>query len=449
MRRVSIFLAMVALIAGMAGCGGGGGDGGGSYTLTVNSTAGGVVAVNNVTIPGKTMFTYDPGTVVSLNATPDTGYHFVNWTGNVSTIGNVSAATTSITMNGNYYITANFGLEIRTWYDLDAVRNSLDGHHILMNDLDSTTLGYEELASPTANGGKGWQPIGETWNATFTGAFDGQGYEIGDLFIDYPQEEFVGLFGWVGEGGIIENVGVVSANVTGNVTGIYLVGAAALVGFSDGATVSNSYSSGAIFSIVSGGLVGINAGTVSNSYSTASVTGDQCVGGLVGWNNDPALSPGLDEEGTVSNSYATGNVTGNIAVGGLVGANAGNVSNSYSIASVTGSNMTGGLVGANAGNVSNSYSTGSVTGNNLTGGLVGDNSYGGTVSDSFWDTQTSGQFISAGGTGQNTTEMKYLTTFTDVGWDITTVANAGTRNTGCIWNIVDDVTYPFLSWEPV
>jgi hypothetical protein len=51
-------------------------------------------------------------------------------------------------------------LEIRTWYDLDAVRDNLAGNHTLMNDLDSTTAGYDELASPTANQGKGWQPIG-------------------------------------------------------------------------------------------------------------------------------------------------------------------------------------------------------------------------------------------------------------------------------------------------
>src|SRR3989337_443137 len=51
-------------------------------------------------------------------------------------------------------------LEIRTWYDLDAVRNNLAGNHTLMNDLDSTTPGYEELASETANQGEGWQPIG-------------------------------------------------------------------------------------------------------------------------------------------------------------------------------------------------------------------------------------------------------------------------------------------------
>jgi hypothetical protein len=71
--------------------------------LAITSTAGG-----SVTTPGEGTFTYDPGTVVSLNATPDAGYHFVNWAGDVGTIANVNAAATTITMNGNYSITANF-----------------------------------------------------------------------------------------------------------------------------------------------------------------------------------------------------------------------------------------------------------------------------------------------------------------------------------------------------
>src|SRR4030042_4621407 len=95
--RVSIFLVTVALIAGMVGCGQP------SYNLTITSTAGGTV-----TTPGVGTFTYNASTVVSLNATPDAGYHFVNWTGNVSTIANVNAAATNITMSGNYSITANF-----------------------------------------------------------------------------------------------------------------------------------------------------------------------------------------------------------------------------------------------------------------------------------------------------------------------------------------------------
>ncbi len=110
MTRISAFLVAVALIVGMVGCAGSGGngDGGESYTLTIDSTTGGTVTVDNVTIPGKAMFTYDPGTVVGLIATPSAGYRFAEWTGDVDTIANVNAASTTITMQGNYEVTADF-----------------------------------------------------------------------------------------------------------------------------------------------------------------------------------------------------------------------------------------------------------------------------------------------------------------------------------------------------
>jgi hypothetical protein len=275
-----------------------------------------------------------------------------------------------------------------------------------MNDLDSSTAGYEELAGPNGNEGIGWLPIG-TEDDAFTGSLDGQGYEIRDLFINLPDEDNVGLFSIVGEGGRIEDIGIVNADVT----------------------------SGAFI----GSLVGSNNGTVSNSYSTGSVTGGFWVGGLVGFNF---------EEGTVSNSYSTGNVTGGYGIGGLAGGNMGTMSNSYSTCSVTGYEGAGGLLGANwPGTVSNCYSTGSVTGDINAWGLVG---FGpGTVSNSFWDTQTSGQSLSPwGGTGKNTTEMKDISTFSGAHWDITAVALNET-NPAYIWNIVNNVTYPFLSWQPV
>jgi hypothetical protein len=158
-----------------------------------------------------------------------------------------------------------------------------------------------------------------------------------------------------------------------------------------------------------GGLVGKNSDTVNNSYSTASVSGVVNAGGLVGDN----------WRGTVSNSYSTGNVIGSSCVGGLV---------AYS----------------NNGTVTNSYSTGSVTGNEEVGGMVGRN-YDSTVGDSFWNTETSGQATSDGGTGKNTIEMKDIATFSGAGWDIMAVADPGTRNLSYIWNIVNNVTYPFLS----
>jgi hypothetical protein len=264
-------------------------------------------------------------------------------------------------------------LEIRTWYDLDDVRNNLAGNHTLMNDLDSNTDGYEELASPRADGGLGWQPIvifhpyGPTAYTGFIGTFDGQGYEIRDLFINRPDEGYVGLFGAVDSGGVIKNIGMVNVAVIGD----YDVGG--LVGKNDG-TVSNSYSSGSVTGRSRvGGLFGGNTGIVSNSYFTGKVAGEWDVGGLVGWN-----------ERTVNNSYSTSTVTGNSSVGGLVGENYGTVSNSYSTGCVIGQRFVGALIGDNDSTVSNSYSIGNVTGDEYSGGLVGDITYG-TVSNSYYN----------------------------------------------------------------
>jgi hypothetical protein len=411
-----------------------------SYELTIDSTDGG-----QVTSPGEDTFTYDCGTAVALVATPDAYYGFIEWIGDVDTIADVYAASTTITMSGNYSITANFGLfaggngtaenpyQIADWYHLDNVRNYLSSYFIVINDLDSNSIGYTELASATANEGKGWQPIGTTAvNDAFVGSFDGQGYEICDWFVNRPDEPDVGLFGVVEELGVIENVGV-NGDVTGNGD------AGVLVGKNEG-TVSNSYSTGNVTGDLNvGGLVGWNfGGTVTDTYSTGNVTGLDNVGGLVGWNT-----------GTASNSYATSSVTGNTSVGGLVGKNSGTASNSYATGNVTGDDNIGGLVGKNdnTGDVINSYSTGNVTGNLHVGGLMGRNQ--GTESNSFWDTETSGQAGSDGGIGKTTEEMMDITTFSGAVWDIIAVANPGIRNTSYIWNIVDTVTYPFLSWQPV
>jgi uncharacterized repeat protein (TIGR02543 family) len=73
------------------------------FHLAVFSAPGG-----SVTVPGEGPFTYDAGTVVGLAATPASGYRFVRWTGNVGTVANVNAASTTITMHGDYSIMANF-----------------------------------------------------------------------------------------------------------------------------------------------------------------------------------------------------------------------------------------------------------------------------------------------------------------------------------------------------
>ena len=76
------------------------------YDLTITSTDGG-----SVTTPGEGTFTYDAGEVVNLEATPDANYTFDSWTGDVGTVANVNDETTTITMNGDYAIVANFDEE--------------------------------------------------------------------------------------------------------------------------------------------------------------------------------------------------------------------------------------------------------------------------------------------------------------------------------------------------
>ena len=84
----------------------------GQYSLTISSTQGG-----EVTTPGEGMFIRDEEEVINLVAVPDEHYHFVEWTGDVDTIGNITAAETTIAMNGKYKITANFELD-PGWYSL-------------------------------------------------------------------------------------------------------------------------------------------------------------------------------------------------------------------------------------------------------------------------------------------------------------------------------------------
>ena len=113
MKKTCTFLIAVALVAGMVGCGEGidNGDGNGngngngpvSYQLTVASTSGG-----SVVEPGEGVHIYEGGTAVDLVAEPDTGYRFASWTGDVGTVTDVEAASTIITLEGDYSITASF-----------------------------------------------------------------------------------------------------------------------------------------------------------------------------------------------------------------------------------------------------------------------------------------------------------------------------------------------------
>ena len=120
--------------------------------------------------------------------------------------------------------------------------------------------------------------------------------------------------------------------------------------------------------------------------------------------------------------------------------NSGTVRNCYSTAAVSGANAVAGLLGTNNGNVNDSYSTGSVSYSSYGGGLIGnvDIFTYGTTTASFWDTETSNQGTSYGGTGRTTAQMKEQLTFTNAGWDFASVWSMdGVNNDG----------YPYLKWQ--
>ena len=113
---------------------------------------------------------------------------------------------------------------------------------------------------------------------------------------------------------------------------------------------------------------------------------------------------------------------------------------------ISGTDRVGGLVGCNSypASVTNCYSAGAVVGTGPDiGGLVG-SSWGGKIRSSFWDTETSGQTWSDGGTGKTTAGMQMATTFLQASWDFVDETANGTED---IWWILEGKDYPRLWWE--
>ncbi|MFP3871731.1 MAG: PQQ-binding-like beta-propeller repeat protein [Candidatus Aenigmatarchaeota archaeon] len=376
------------------------------YDLAVNIEGSGTVVVDNGTgryeeIPDKTEYQHgNEVTLVALpESAPDSDWYFTNWTGDIpedETKRDLMERKITITMDDDKNITANFeefeedDYKVTNWEELYKIRYS-SSDFILMNDLDESTYGYEEYVY--AEDKQGWEPIGrdygiQLWNTRFNGAFDGNGYEIRDLYINHSRMTSVGLFSRTDNGAEITSVEIVDADVNGEKN----VGI--LIGF-NGASLKNSSATGQVSGNSNvGGLVGVNAAPIENSYMIGDVNGEEYVGGLVGYTYGTTYA-------TVFDSYAVGNVSGNNSVGGLVGWSMGPVSNSYAAGNVSGNNSVGGLVGENEDEeVFNSYATGKVSGEEYVGGLIGRN-YEATVSNSYATGNVSGNNSVGGLVGDN------------------------------------------------
>ena len=261
-------------------------------------------------------------------------------------------------------------IEIYYLEDLDAIRHQLDGKayntgsettDVILSCEEDTCGGYElgrdldfsepEHYSDSTNmnqwipnedrSNEGWRRIGVGASGLAT-TFEGNDLTISNLFINRPSESAVALFGQLARDGKIQNVGLLNADIQG------------------------------LSSV--GGLVANNAGLILNSYvsGSAQISGNNSIGGLVGWNVNG---------GRIIDSHADAEVIGVVAalgasqLGGLVGFNQGTINDSYAAGDITGEDNgnVGGLVGVNEQIIINSYATGDVSGRLNAGGLVGFN----------------------------------------------------------------------------
>ena len=196
--------------------------------------------------------------------------------------------------------------------------------------------------------GKGWTPIGTSFDNSYKGTFDGGGHTITGLTVT-TNDKYAGLFGYIGNAGTVKNVVMEGVLITSN-NGSSQAGGVA--GFSRG-TIENCSVSGSVSGTVYvGGVVGAQwGGSITGCSSSATVKGMVDVGGVAGQTNSSA---------TLTACYATGNVIiemapkKNIAGGGLVGMNAGSsllacyaTGNVTSTGSSTGYVHIGGFLGNN------------------------------------------------------------------------------------------------------
>jgi len=258
------------------------------------------------------------------------------------------------------------------------------------------------------------------------GEYDGSGYIISNLNVNISEISKVGLFGRIGSEAKIANASLLNINVNGN---DYVGGFAGCnLGMVQNIKVTGDVSGNNDI----GGLVGWNSrGIVENCSATSNVTGGVNVGGLVGMNYDEIKNctfsghvSGNDGVGglvginyhNIENSSSSVNVFGNVGIGGLVGLNIGNIISSFSEGKISGNigqyfRIVGGFVGTNSGEIKQCYSKTNVSGSDSVGGFVGLNSHllgWGVIENCYTKSIVSGNISIGGFVGLHTTDLRYL-----------------------------------------
>ena len=244
----------------------------------------------------------------------------------------------------------------------------------IVNERNNTACAVL-TADITLSSDTNWTPIGNYSNQ-YKGTFDGGGHTITGLSVDIQSDNtiYAGLFGYIGEGGTIKNVGLEDSKITCSSSGYIHVGG--VCGF-NGGTIENCYNTGDVSGtgtssygdVYAGGVCGLNYhGTIQNCYNTGDVSGTSTssydtvfAGGVCGQNY----------RGTIQNCHNTEKVSGtstssnaSVYAGGVCGdnENSGTIQNCHNTGKVSGTSTStfnpvyaGGVCGASESTITNCY----------------------------------------------------------------------------------------------
>ena len=262
-------------------------------------------------------------------------------------------------------------------------------------DFDTNGSGDADSGDTYWNDGAGWTPIApfaEFSDPSYESQLYGNGHSISNLYSTTG-----GLFGWTGSESVFENLALLNVNIHG--TG----------------------SVGALVDVSGADIAGVYVQGVVSATATATATAGMIVGYNGGW---------------IRGSYVAGSVSGTSNVGGLVGYfEVGEIVASYSTASVSAAGASGSW---------------------RLGGLVGVQASGATVTNSYWDKDTSGLGAQLnGGTGpvtdigvvKSSAELQLPTGYSGIYADWDDLDADGTADTDTLWQFGANSQYPYLHWQ--
>lgn len=400
------------------------------YTLTLSSA--GDIHIDQPLNVGALVLKYGQGTAdgagadyrVTAPVTLPAGNTLVTHQGSEDLVGTT------------WLVITELGDESGSGQTLQGMANDLTAHYALGTDIDASgTTGWNDYGIAVF---AGFQPVGSE-TTPFSGALEGLGHRISDLYISRADESDVGLFGYADSQSRIRHL-----EVTGTVHGYDRVGG--LVGTSHGALLRVSSAADVSGHSTVGGLAGYTYGTVSLSSATGEVTATgSSIGGLAGQNRAG--------DSVISESWASGAVNGNWVVGGLVGTNYGQIRHAWASGEVVANNATaGGLVGQNwaGAEIEASWASGGVgvSSADAIGGLLGFNHATGTVRTSYWatDSNTGIPGVGSSDAPADSVVATGLTLSELISDEVVTVLNG--ESASPVWANVRSQTSPYLPANP-